>query len=120
MRATPDDRPQPRGLLAAVQSLGWRVLAELPGREVVVGGVTQPWEADVTFHGLPPDEFTAQAGEFCEKIKATPTADGYDEVLVPGEPEMRARGERLVTGIALPEHTWQSLQTLAGELQVTL
>ena len=42
---------------------------------------------------MPPDEFTAQAGEFCEKIKATPTADGYNEVLVPGEPEMRARGE---------------------------
>jgi uncharacterized oxidoreductase len=69
---------------------------------------------------VPPDEFIAQAGEFCEKIKATPAADGFSEVLVPGEPEMRARAERLVTGIALPEHTWQSLQKLAGELQVRL
>jgi hypothetical protein len=29
--AAPDERPQPRGLLAEVQSLGWGVLAEIPG-----------------------------------------------------------------------------------------
>jgi len=55
--ATPDDRPRPRGLLAETQSLGWGVLAEIPGREVVVGAVTKPWEANVTFRALPPDQF---------------------------------------------------------------
>ena len=55
--ATGDDRPRPRGLLAEVQSLGWGVLAEVPEREVVVGAATKPWEADVTFRALPPDEF---------------------------------------------------------------
>ena len=45
------------GLLAEMRSLGWRVLAEVPGREVVLGAVTQPWLADVVFRGLPPDEF---------------------------------------------------------------
>jgi hypothetical protein len=57
--ATPDDRPRPPGLLAQTESLGWRVLAEAPESEVVVGAVTQPWEPDVTFRGLPPDEFAA-------------------------------------------------------------
>jgi len=57
--ATPDDRPRLRGLLAEVQSLGWGVLAEVPQREVVVGAVTKPWEANVTFRALPPDRFAA-------------------------------------------------------------
>lgn len=43
--------------LDEVQTLGWRVLAEEPGRELVVGAVTQPWLADVVFRGVPPEEF---------------------------------------------------------------
>ena len=45
------------GLLGEVLALGWHVLAEEPGRELVVGAVTQPWHADVHFRGLPPLEF---------------------------------------------------------------
>ena len=55
--ATPGDRPRPRGLMADMQSLGWGVLAEMPGREVIVGAVTRPWEANVSFRALPPDQF---------------------------------------------------------------
>ena len=57
--ATPDRRARPRGLLAEMQSLGWGVLADVPEREVVVGAVTRPWEANVTFRALPPDQFAA-------------------------------------------------------------
>ena len=56
--AVADNRPQPRGLLRQVQALGWIVLAEAPGREIVVGAVTKPWEPNVTFRGVPPDDFT--------------------------------------------------------------
>jgi uncharacterized oxidoreductase len=69
---------------------------------------------------VPPQHFAAQAITLSEKIKATATADGFQEVLVPGEPEMRARRERLAAGIGLPAQTWQDIQTLASELQVTL
>ncbi len=48
---------QPLGLLAQTLALGWRVLHEEPGRAIVVGAVTQPWEANVIFRGLAPDEF---------------------------------------------------------------
>lgn len=69
---------------------------------------------------IPVEQFTAQAELLSEKIKATPTAEGFSEVLVPGEPEWRARRERLATGISLPEPTWQDIQALARGLNVTL
>jgi hypothetical protein len=53
----PDSSKRPRGLLALTQTLGWRVLAEIPGLEVVLGAVTQPWKANVVFRGLAPDRF---------------------------------------------------------------
>ena len=49
----------PRGLLAAILAIGWRVLHEEPGREVVVGAVTRPWEPNVTFRGVPATDFKA-------------------------------------------------------------
>ena len=53
----PDTTRHPRGLLALTKSLGWGVLAEVPGREVIMGAVTQPWEADVVFRPLAPGAF---------------------------------------------------------------
>jgi hypothetical protein len=47
----------PNQLLPLVRSLGWRVLAE-SDTEIVVGAVTKPWQANVTFRGLDPDAFT--------------------------------------------------------------
>ena len=73
--ATPGDRRRPRGLLEEMQSLGWGVLADVPGREVVVGAVTRPWEANVTFHALPPDQFAAFKEPGYVKIVWTIRAD---------------------------------------------
>lgn len=52
-------RRVPRSLLDETQAIGWRVLAEVPGRAIVMGAYTQPWKADVEFHGLPAAEFAA-------------------------------------------------------------
>jgi hypothetical protein len=57
--STPEEAAQPHGLLAFTTSTGWGVLAEIPGREVVVGAVTQPWQANVVFRALAPDAFKA-------------------------------------------------------------
>jgi hypothetical protein len=35
------------------------MLAHQPGRELVMGAVTRPWEANVVFRALPADEFAA-------------------------------------------------------------
>jgi len=48
-----------RSLLDEVLSIGWGVLAQEPGREIVLGAVTQPWKSHVKFRALPPDEFAA-------------------------------------------------------------
>lgn len=66
---------RPKGLLAETLALGWRVLAEQPGREVVVGAVTQPWLGDVVFRGLAPDEFATFQEPGYVKIAWTLRAD---------------------------------------------
>jgi hypothetical protein len=70
-----DNTLRPRALLAEMQSLGWRVLAELPGREFVMGAVTKPWEPNPVFRGLTPDEFTKFQERGYVKIAWTLRAD---------------------------------------------
>jgi hypothetical protein len=78
MRATPGPSV-PQGLLAATQAMGWGILAETPGREVVVGAVTRPWEPNVSFRALPPGDFAAFAEPGFVKIAWTLRADPIDE-----------------------------------------
>jgi len=73
--AGPDAETRPKGLLAQTTSLGWRVLAEEPGREVVVGAVTQPWLPNVVFRGLAREEFRAFREPGYVKIVWTLRAD---------------------------------------------
>ncbi|MEQ1908333.1 MAG: hypothetical protein ABMA15_05895 [Vicinamibacterales bacterium] len=68
-----------KGLLAQTTSLGWRVLAEKPGREIVVGSVTQPWLPNVVFRGLAPEEFRAFQEPGFVKIVWTLRADPVGE-----------------------------------------
>lgn len=72
-------------LLVQMKRLGWRVLAEVPGREIVVGAVTQPWMAEVIFQGVPPDEFAAFDQPGFVKIAWTLRADPVG----PGESVIR-------------------------------
>jgi hypothetical protein len=88
--ATPDTRPQPRGLLAATLALGWGMLAEVPDREVVVGAVTRPWEPNVTFRALPPNEFAAFREPGFVKIVWTLRVDPIDEETTIFRTETRA------------------------------
>jgi hypothetical protein len=53
----PDNVRRPRTLLAQARELGWAVLSEVPGREIVLGAVTRPWVANPIFRPLPAREF---------------------------------------------------------------
>jgi hypothetical protein len=79
LRAKPDRTVRPRGFMEEMKSLGWAVLSELPGREVVAGAVTKPWEANPIFLALPPDEFAAFSEPGYVKIawtlRATPAGN---------------------------------------------
>ena len=71
-------KPLSRALLEEAQALGWGVLAEEPGREVILGAVTQPWVANVRFESLPADEFAAFDRPGYVKIVWTLSAEPID------------------------------------------
>lgn len=73
--AEPAKRSQLEGLLEEMLSIGWGVLVDEPGKEVVVGAVTQPWLANVVFRALPPEQFRAFAEPGFVKIAWTLRAD---------------------------------------------
>ena len=75
----PENRVMPRGLLAQVQALGWGILAEVPGREYVVGAVTRPWEPHVVFRALGPEAFAGFSEPDYVKIAWTLRADPVGE-----------------------------------------
>ncbi len=56
--APPSPRPS-AGLLELTTSIGWGVLADVSGREIVMGAVTRPWEPNTTFRAIAPDRFAA-------------------------------------------------------------
>jgi hypothetical protein len=89
----PDDGPRPRGVIALTKSLGWGALAERPGREIVMGAVTQPWRADVVFRPLPPDAFAAFNEPGFVKIAWTLRADPVG----PGESVFRTETRAVAT-----------------------
>jgi uncharacterized oxidoreductase len=53
-------------------------------------------------------------------MKSTPTAPGYGEVLVAGDPEWRTEAERLRNGIPIEDGNWDLLVKTAARLQVAV
>lgn len=75
LRAEPDTTNRPRGLVDAMTSFGWGVLAEDPGREIVLGAATKPWQANPVFRALAPEAFAAFAEPDYVKIVFTLRVD---------------------------------------------
>jgi hypothetical protein len=59
--ATPSPPPSGRLTPDDLRRLGWEILAEEPGHEIVFGAVTQPWLANARFERVPAAEFAAFA-----------------------------------------------------------
>ena len=55
------------------------------------------------------DAYEARTKEFCQFVKGMNTAKGTDEILLPGEPEIRSRKERSVSGIEVDDQTVREL-----------
>jgi len=58
--------------------------------------------------------------EVLAAAKRAPCAPGVDEILVPGEPEIKMRERRTSEGIPIPDTTWKELAALAERFGVTL
>lgn len=59
--------------------------------------------------------FKKEVAEFAAYLKSTPPADGYSEVLYPGEVEWRTEQQRLKSGIEVDGKTWKALQDLGAK-----
>jgi hypothetical protein len=103
MGSRPAPDPETRAFLSQMRAIGWGVLTEIPGREIVMGAVTQPWMPDVVFRPLPPGEFAAFHDPDYVKIAWTLRADALGAAesifrtetrVVATDPTARARFRR--------------------------
>jgi uncharacterized oxidoreductase len=65
-------------------------------------------------------DYRRRVTEVAEFVKETPPAEGFEEVLLPGEGGYRRMEENSKTGIALPESTWASICDIAKEVDVSI
>lgn len=64
----------------------------------------------------PLQDYQARADHLQKRVRAVSPAPGFDEVLVPGDPERRTREVRECDGIPVDGDTWQSLVDTAESL----
>jgi hypothetical protein len=93
MGSRPAADPGPGTFFEQMKRIGWGVLAEVPGREIIMGAVTQPWLADVVFRPLSPEEFRACREPDHVKIAWTLRADPVG----PGESIFRTETRAVAT-----------------------
>jgi hypothetical protein len=117
-----------RAFLVQMRAIGWGVLAEVPGREIVMGAVTRPWMADVVFRALPPDTFAAFEEPDYVKIAWTLRADpigGAESVFrtetraATTDPTARAKFRRYWSFVSpgIIVIRWMSLGTLKADAE---
>ena len=66
------------------------------------------------------DTFKGRVDDLLRSVRNSPTAPGYDEILIPGEPERMKKEKRLREGIFIEERTWNDIAALAEELNVEI
>lgn len=64
------------------------------------------------------EEYKAQIDQLIDRLKELPRADGFDEILMPGEREERCYAGRIEAGIPVPPTTIASLRKIAKDLDV--
>ncbi|MBZ5611818.1 MAG: Ldh family oxidoreductase [Acidobacteriia bacterium] len=69
---------------------------------------------------MPREDFERRMQELIAMVKSSKPAQGYDEVLVAGDPEWRAEEQRRRDGIPLSDGVWQNLAQAAEQLGVVL
>jgi uncharacterized oxidoreductase len=69
---------------------------------------------------MPLEEFAARAGALTDTVRATPPAEGYDAVLLPGDPERQTAARRGQDGVDVSASTWEAIVTEAAGLGVAL
>lgn len=69
---------------------------------------------------VPIEEFKTHVDEFVQIVKASRVAEGFREILLPGDRALREEKRRRIDGIPVPDHYWERISVLAGELGIDL
>jgi LDH2 family malate/lactate/ureidoglycolate dehydrogenase len=67
---------------------------------------------------MPVADFKGQVEAFVRYLKETPPADGFEEVLYPGEKEYRTEQQRRRDGIPIEDDTWAKITGVAERFGV--
>lgn len=66
------------------------------------------------------DAFKRRVDELFRGVKGSQVAPGFEEILIPGDPERRMRERRLREGVFIEDQTWGEIRALGEELGVEI
>jgi uncharacterized oxidoreductase len=84
------------------------------GRARIANGMLSIYLAPAHFGS--PEAFRAEAARYIAWFRESRPSTRGGEVLTPGQPEARARADRLANGVPLQPDTWAALQAAAREV----
>ena len=64
------------------------------------------------------EDYYRQADKFIEHVKSSPPAEGFEEILFPGDIEIKVKGKRQGEGIFVEEDTWNEILEWGGKFNV--
>ncbi|MSU36831.1 MAG: Ldh family oxidoreductase [Pedosphaera sp.] len=64
--------------------------------------------------------FATELGQLAKWVKSSRPTQGFEEILLPGEPEARAQAVRESAGVAIDETTWEKICAVARAKQVPI
>jgi len=64
--------------------------------------------------------FAGEVDQLAAYIRSCPRIDGVEEILLPGDPELRIKAARQAAGISLDDENWSQLTKLAERLGVSI
>ena len=68
----------------------------------------------------PAEEFKMHMDKWIERFRSAKTAEGFERVIIPGDPEREAEAERREIGIPLLEPVVEDLQLLAAKFNLSM
>ena len=89
------------GVLGQAKAVNWLVLA-------------------VDLDLLSDDDYVSRIDDYLEWVKGRAPADGFDEVMIPGEPEQRCRQLRKNAGIPIADEIWEEIIEWATRMGIML
>lgn len=67
-----------------------------------------------------PEFFRSELSDLARWVKSSRLTQGFEEILLPGEPEARTQDERESSGVVIDKTTWRKICEIAGTRQVPI